>query len=252
MKSYRLNKLKRGIIKRVRKFKKAIVLYQGSDLNKLGELFGTDKVKGHYYTQHYMSHFKKYKNKPIKLLEIGVGGFENTTEGANSLKMWKAYFPKANIFSFDIVDKTSLQEERIKIFKGSQIDKEFLENMISEIGELDIIIDDGSHINAHVVTTFKILFPKLKKGGIYVIEDTQTSYWPDYGGDSKDLNNPKTMMNFFKGFTDCINHKEFLKKGYEPSYYDKHIISMHFYHNLIFIYKGLNDEASNMVVDNMR
>ena len=252
MKSYRLNRLKKKWEKRLKKFKNAIVVRQGTDLNKIGQIFGTDKVRGHHYTQHYMTHFKAFKNKPIQLLEIGVGGFEKSTEGANSLKMWKAYFPKANIFSFDIVDKRGLQEERIKIYKGSQVDKEFLDRMIAEIGDLDIIIDDGSHINDHVITTFKYLFPKLKLGGIYVIEDTQTSYWKDYGGDSDDLKNPKTMMNFFKGLTDSLNHKEFLIKDYEASYYDKHIISMHFYHNLIFIYKGLNNEESNMVVNNMR
>jgi demethylmacrocin O-methyltransferase len=97
-----------------------------------------------------------------------------------------------------------------------------------------------------------MLFPKLNDGGIYVIEDTQTSYWKDFGGDSDDLNNPKTMMNFFKSLTDSLNNKEFIKSNYQQSYYDKKIISIHFYHNLIFIYKGNNDEESNRVVNNQR
>ena len=59
--------------------------------------------------------------------------------------------------------------------------------------ELDIIIDDGSHINEHVIRTFQYLFPKLKPGGIYVVEDTQTSYRQDYGGDDKNLNNDKEL-----------------------------------------------------------
>ena len=168
--------------------------------------------------------------------------------------MWKKYFPFGNIYSFDIYDKSQLQENRIKIFKGSQIDIEFLNEIIKEIGELDIIIDDGSHINEHVIGSFNILFPKLKDGGIYVIEDTQTSYWDweDFGGDSKDLNNPKTIMNYFKSLTDSLNNEEFIIKNYEKSYFDKKIISMHFYHNLIFIYKGNNDEKSNVIVNNQR
>lgn len=220
------------------------------NLDKLGKIYGTDKVDSHYYTKHYMSHFKKFRYKPIKLLEIGVGGYENPYYGGQSLRMWKTYFPFGKIFSIDIYDKSSLQEQRIKIFKGSQVDKEFLNDITEKIGEIDIIIDDGSHINDHVITTFKILFPKLKNGGIYVIEDTQTSYWKDYGGDSEDLNNPKTTMNFFKGLTDALNNQEFLISGYKPTYYDERVVSIHFYHNLIFIYKGENNEKSNLVIKN--
>ena len=92
----------------------------------------------------------------------------------------------------------------------------------------------------------------MKDGGIYVVEDTQTSYWEDFGGDSEDLRNSKTIMNFFKGLTDGLNNKEFVRPGYEQTYLDKKITSMHFYHNMIFIYKGDNDEESNVVVNNQR
>jgi len=61
----------------------------------------------------------------------------------------------------------------------------------------------------------------LKDGGIYVIEDTQTSYWPGYGGNSENLADPETMMNFFKNLTDGINHQEFILPNYTPSYFDK-------------------------------
>ena len=98
-----------------------------------------------------------------------------------------------------------------------------------------------------MIETFKILFPKLNNGGIYVIEDTQTSYWKEFGGTSKDLKNEKTMMNFFKHLTDGLNHQEFQIGNYEPGYFDKKIISIHFYHNLIFIYKGDNNELSNVL-----
>lgn len=222
----------------------------GMNLNKLGKIYGTDKVGGHSYMPHYMTHLKRFKCKRINLLEIGVGGYENPHRGGNSLRMWKKYFPFGKIFSLDIYDKSALQESRIKIFKGSQIDKDFLYEVTDKTGELDIIIDDGSHINEHVIETFNLLFPKLKDGGVYVVEDTQTSYWEDYGGISSDLNNPKTMMNYFKSLTDALNNQEFIIPNYKQSYFDRKIISMHFYHNLIFIYKGNNDEKSNTVVNN--
>jgi hypothetical protein len=222
----------------------------GSNLNRLGKIYRTDKGGLHSYTRHYMTHLKKYKYKRIKLLEIGVGGYDHPTIGGSSLRMWKKYFPFGKIYGIDIFDKTSLQEYRIKIFQGSQVDEAFLQKVIDQTGPLDIIIDDGSHLNEHVIKTFEILFPKLKDGGIYIIEDTQTSYWEKFGGNSNDLNDPKTLMNFFKKFTDSINNQEFEKPGYVQTYYDKKIVSMHFYHNLIFIYKDNNNEKSNYLVNN--
>jgi len=220
-----------------------------NNLCKLARIYRSDKVTGHNYTPHYENHLKKFKNKRINLLEIGVGGYNDPYLGGNSLRLWKRYFPFGKIFSLDLHDKSALEENRIKIFCGSQADNDFLTRVSSEIGDLDIIIDDGSHYNDHVIATFKLLFPKLKDGGIYIVEDTQTSYWENYGGDSKDLKNPKTMMNYFKSLTDSLNHSEFLQKDYSPTYFDRKIISMHFYHNLIFIYKGNNNEKSNIVTN---
>lgn len=223
---------------------------KGRNLDKLGRIFGTDKVLGHHYTQHYMTHFGKFRRKKVRLLEIGVGGYEDPFYGGNSLRMWKRYFRAGKITSIDIHDKSALQERRIKIYRGSQIDEQFLCEVDRKEGPFDIIIDDGSHINEHVIETFRIMFPKLKDGGIYVVEDMQTSYWPEYGGDSHDLSKEGTMMNFFKGLTDCLNNRELIRPDYEQSYWDRKIVSMHFYHNMLFIYKGDNDEESNFLIDN--
>ena len=57
-------------------------------------------------------------------------------------------------------------------------------------------------------------------------------------------------MNFFKSIVDSLNNKEFIKPGYEQNYHDKNIVSIHFYHNMIFIYKDDNNEPSNTLVDN--
>lgn len=217
------------------------------NLNILAIVFGSDKNGGHNYTQYYARHFRKYRMKKIKLLEIGIGGYENPHKGGESLRMWKKYFPFGRIAGLDLYDKKTLQERRIAIYQGSQVEPAVLDRIVQENGEFDIIIDDGSHINEHIITTFEYLFPKLKKGGIYVIEDVQTSYWESYGGDSADLNNPKTAMNYFKKLTDCLNYSEFTLEGYRPSIYDLNITEIHFYHNLIFIYKNDNSEGSNVI-----
>ena len=237
-------KLKEFLRKKLN-FIKAV--YHSNNLTELAKIYRADKWGRHFYTIHYGSHFRKFRYKKIKLLEIGVGGDENPKGGGSSLRMWKKFFPFGKIFSLDIYDKSYHEERRIKIFMGSQADKPFLEKVMSEIGNPDLIIDDGSHVNGHVIETFKLLFPYLKEGGIYVVEDMLTSYYEHFGGDSKDLNNPVTMMNFFKKQVDGLNFSEFQQYGYQPTYFDQHIISMHFYHNMVFVYKGTHDEPSGVV-----
>jgi len=76
-----------------------------------------------------------------------------------------------------------------------------------------------------------------------VVEDTQTSYWPNHGGDSSGGNDPHTTMGYFKSLTDGLNWEEF-RGDRSPSYLDLNIKSIAFYHNLIFITKGSNREGS--------
>ncbi|MEW6534438.1 MAG: class I SAM-dependent methyltransferase [Candidatus Auribacterota bacterium] len=211
-------------------------LFAGN-LTELAKIYWTDKFGTHTYTPFYQGHFYGLRKKKLKVLEIGIGGYDDPCKGGGSLKMWKRFFPKSMIYGIDLYDKTPLQEKRVVTFAGSQNDTEFLKKVHDNAGPFDLIIDDGSHINEHVLTTFKVLFPYLSSGGIYVVEDTQTSYWKEYGGDSDNFNNMSTIMAFFKSLVDCLNYTEFEKKNYHPTYYDKNILSIHFYHNMVFVYK---------------
>lgn len=225
----------------------------GKDLSRLARLFGTDKDASHFYTQHYHQHFRALRSKPINLLEIGIGGFDDPKQGGHSLRMWKAYFPHGRINGIDLYEKSSHEEERIRTFAGSQVDEAFLRRVIDEIGTPDIIIDDGSHRSEHVIASFKFLFPLLAPNGIYAVEDLQTSYWGvgsektgDWDG-SSDLQAPHTSMNFLKSLVDCLNYEEFTQEAYQPSYFDRNIVGVHFYHNLAFFQKGKNAEGSNVL-----
>lgn len=220
-------------------------------LKEIALRYTTDKATTHNYTPNYEFHFQKFRNEDINLLEIGIGGYSNPDQGGGSLKMWRDYFTKANIYGFDIQPKIDINEDRIKIWQGNQVDDVFLSYIIDEIGELDIVVDDGSHVSDHVIHTFNFIFPRMKTGGIYVVEDTQTSYWKSMGGDYKNHSNLKTTMNYFKNLSDGLNFREFVDPGYQPTYYDLNITSIHFYHNLIFIYKGDNSEESNIVFNNI-
>jgi hypothetical protein len=214
------------------------------DLTALAKHFRTDKWGTHRYTPHYQRHFQRFRRQPVRVFEIGVGGFTKSRDAGASLRMWKHFFPNGQIVGLDIDDKSFVQEDRIKIYQGDQSDPEILKRIHDECGPFDIIIDDGSHRVRHVLASFEVLFPLLKDGGIYAIEDIQSSYWPEWGG-SEDLNSTETSMALCKRLTDGLNYEEFVDESYEPSYTDLNVVGVHFYHNLVLIEKGTNKEGTN-------
>jgi hypothetical protein len=244
----RVGRLLKGVLpaKQWSSFKGLVARYLFSrNLRLLATLYGSDKWGQHWYAQHYERHFSSLRKKPIILLEIGIGGYNNPHAGGASLRMWKNYFPKGRIYGLDIYDKSPHNDDRIRTLVGDQSDEKFLRQLISEIGTPDIVIDDGSHINGDVIKCFEVLFPLLADGGIYVIEDLASSYWPGYGGSSEDLASARTSMCMLKKLVDGLNHKEFMLGNYQPSYFDENVVSMHFYHNLVFCFKGQNLEEGS-------
>jgi hypothetical protein len=220
------------------------------DLVALAIRHGSDKWGRHWYARHYETHFAPRRLEPLTLLEIGVGGYDDVSTGGESLRMWKEYFPQARVFGIDVADKSAVEEDRIRVFRGRQQDLEFLDHVTRATGPLDVVIDDGSHRNTDVIVTFQSLFPRLREGGIYAIEDTQTSYWPTYGG-SLEMDAPHTTMSLLKRLADGLNHAEWIRPGYEPGFLDLNVASVHFYHNLVFVYRGRNDEESNVLRANV-
>lgn len=212
-----------------------------SNLKMLATIYLSDKWNSHWYAQYYETHFRRIRRKKLNILEIGIGGYDDPRIGGSSLRMWNRYFPNGRVYGIDIYDKSPHDRRRVKTFRGSQIDPAFLDSVVNAIGKPSIIIDDGSHQNAHVLFTFQHLFKHLAEGGTYAIEDTQTSYWPRDGGNAIDRNDLKTTMGYFKSLTDGVNWEEF-PANYEPSYLDLNIKSIAFYHNLIIITKGSNRE----------
>lgn len=218
--------------------------HDAPSLSSLAVTNGTDKWGYHWYTTHYERFFEAVRNDRIRILEIGVGGTGGAKDGGGSLRMWKQYFPRGLVFGIDVLDKTPIEEQRIRTFQGDQADEQFLAKVIEEIGEPDIIVDDGCHFSGHVVKSFRCLFPVLRDGGIYVVEDTQTSYWPAFGG-SEDVNSQETSMGFMKTLIDGLHYEERLDDDERnPSYSDRYITDIHFYHNMVFVHKGLNEEGS--------
>jgi len=130
----------------------------------------------HGYTVHYAKLFKKFKDEPINILEIGLA--KPTQRHAlgmvcPSLSMWLDYFPNANVYGFDIDDFSTVELPRVKIFRGDQGSVEDLLTVVAQCPRFDVIIDDGSHASYHQQVSLKTLFPFLAPDGLYIIEDLQ-------------------------------------------------------------------------------
>ena len=148
-------------------------------LTELAVKFSCDKYYTHSYIPFYENLFAgRYVRR---LLEIGIGYKEmmlplvpEYVHGA-SLRMWEEYFPSAQIYSCDIRPDTLVNEGRIRSVVCDQYDRESLLQMAATYCQsdnyFDIIIDDGCHHPMAQIITFAALFPRVRHGGIYVIED---------------------------------------------------------------------------------
>jgi hypothetical protein len=134
----------------------------------------TDKASYHAYEEFYPDILHPLQKKKINLLEVGVAG-------GVSLKLWQEILPKATIYGAD-ANYGYLQypieefKDMILLPQGSQTD----ENIFKDIPEMDIIIDDASHVAFNSIKTFYILKDKLKKNGIYIIEDVWEEQLKEY------------------------------------------------------------------------
>ena len=221
-------------------------------LEEIALRLGHRKQEFFHFFKHYDSILNHLRFKRINFLEIGIGGSKDPKDGGHSLKIWSEYFSKASLYALDLYSKDLELNSRTKIFQGSQIDKKVLANIHNISGDFDIIVDDGSHINFHQIETFKILFPKLKNGGYYFIEDVQTSYYLSDGGDGFYLNNKKTAINFFKTLIDRMHQVEHENPYSKPDYYSKNITEIIFVPNLIIVKKNENKSKSHILVNNQK
>jgi hypothetical protein len=139
--------------------------------NRLGIDKGTEHFEKHSYTLIYDQLFDEYREKHIKLFEIGINDprFLNS-----SVHLWSEYFKDLYFVGFDIKDCSRFDNEKIHTFQGDQGNVNDLNNAIQKFGsEYDVIIDDGSHFHEHHMVTFNTLYQHLKPGGYYIIEDLQ-------------------------------------------------------------------------------
>jgi hypothetical protein len=141
-----------------------------ASLSEVFQKYDTDKGPFfHNYCRQYDPLFQRFRDKPVRMLEIGVWY-------GNSLKAWREAFPKAEVIvGVDIESRCSVYsdpERGIIVEIADATKKEVLEDLSKRYGPFDIILDDGSHVNTDVIRTFESAFPLLKEDGLYVVEDT--------------------------------------------------------------------------------
>ena len=199
------------------------------DLLEISKKFITDSTKYDFLLL-YKNYFETFRNKKINLLEIGI-------DKGNSLRLWREFFFNANIIGIDI-EKKDFKIEGVDFLIGDQSNLNFLKKVTNKYNAFDIIIDDGSHFNEHIISSFNYFFPYLNKDGIYIVEDLQTSYIPRYGGSRFKLNKKNTSMNFFKRLSDSVNYEQYDRPFIKKNFFDGKIKSVHFHQNIVFVYKG--------------
>lgn len=124
----------------------------------------------HGYTSVYETYFAPLRSQPVRLLEIGVW------EGA-SLELWSRVFEQGSITGMDIdLSRYDRSPERTSVVMCDQSDANALSDFGRVHGSFNIIIDDGSHMPEHQLTTFHALWPFLHPGGLFVVEDLQVNY----------------------------------------------------------------------------
>lgn len=182
-----------------------------------------------HYFEIYERHFHQFRGKDMSLLEFGVlhGG---------SLQMWKHYFGQgARITGVDINPRcATLAEERIDIVIGNQEDRNSLRGIVAERPPFDIIIDDGGHTMTQQITTFQEMWFSLKEGGVYLCEDTHTSYWPAFGGGYRQ---PGTFIEYTKNLLDQLTAWHSPDPALAVNEFTRTAFAVHYYDSMVFFEK---------------
>lgn len=169
-------------------------------MKTIHELFWHDltlrSIKWRPYLDVYEEHFSPWRHKQPTFVEVGVfhGG---------SLEMWSKYFsPAANIWGIDIDPAASnLNIPNTRIAIGDQGDRNFWTTFLEHVPKIDIFLDDGGHRMDQQIITFECVWPHISENGVYICEDTHTSYWSEYGAVEGQL----TFMEYAKKSIDLLN-----------------------------------------------
>jgi hypothetical protein len=191
-------------------------------------------VKMDHYMDVYDRELGPWLGRKVSFMEIGVyrGG---------SLRMWRDFFAPGSQLTFLDIDPAckALEIPGTNIRIGDQADVAFMTETAAACGPFDMIVDDGGHKMHQQITSFDTLWPYLMDGGIYIVEDTHTSYWPGFGGGYKASG---SFIEFAKGMIDRM-HSWYTEddEGFPLHPMASEIGSIQFHDSLVLIRKELKD-----------
>jgi hypothetical protein len=144
-------------------------------LEEISKQYQSDKGSVyHNYLEIYEKYFSKFRNNLENFLEIGLWQ-------GDSIRMWRDYFTTGNLVGADILDLSHVVLSNTQIHICDQSDRDQLNDLVKKtFNEFDIIIDDGGHWQHQQQITLGYMFPYLKSGGVFVIEDLHTANHPAY------------------------------------------------------------------------
>ncbi len=186
------------------------------------------------YFEVYHRYFQRFRGQPVKFLEIGV-------QNGGSARMWRHYFgPQATIIGVDVDPSCrALERQGFEIWIGDQADPAFWKKFLAKHPDLDIVLDDGGHTMRQQIMTFECLFPRLKNSGVYLCEDTHTSYFPAHGGG---LERAGTFHEHVKGLVDGMHawyHAPLDRL--EKEYWARNLYSVAFFDSIVVMEKRLRN-----------
>ena len=183
-----------------------------------------------HYFEIYNRHFKRYIGQDVTIMEIGVNR-------GGSLQIWKKVLGKnARIIGVDIDPSCKqFEEDQIQIYIGDQEDRNFWKKIKQEVPKLDILIDDGGHYMRQQIVTFEEMFPHVKEDGVYLCEDTSTSYAK--GEFHAGYRQPDTFIEYSKNFIDYIHAWFSQDDALKVNEYTRTMHSLHYYPGVLAIEK---------------
>ena len=172
-------------------------------LHEIGLRHNTDTATYHGDTHLYGELLAPLRTKRITILELGWGGYGGIAgPGGESARMWVDAFPRSHVFIVDNNPGPSSVPERCELIVGDQADVALLDALAARAGGFDVIVDDASHIGRLTRASFEILWPHVKPGGWYFMEDVNTSYLSAYEGDPDPAAAGDTSVNWTKHLVD--------------------------------------------------
>lgn len=146
-------------------------------LSQLATKYGSDKAPNqHNFTPFYDLVLSPRVDEVEKVIEVGI-------LGGSSLRMWRDYFPYAEIHGYDIDPNTFIVESRVTCAILNQLRRRELNMLVDscEHAKADLFIDDGCHIHEAQQLTLYYGLQCLKPGGVFILEDIHTSFGNDWG-----------------------------------------------------------------------